>query len=100
MLKIVSRMACAISVVLLVCYPLWADQGMAIDPVTCLGCHGDKISAAAFVSSVHGKNGCNSCHVQLTDLSRHVKGQIKMEKVSCERCHKKENAEYYASLHV
>ena len=100
MLKIVSRMACAISIVLLACYPLWADQGMAIDSVTCLGCHGDKISAASFVSSVHGKNGCNSCHVQLTDLSRHMKGQIKIEKVSCERCHKKENAEHYASVHV
>ncbi|MDP1989662.1 MAG: cytochrome c3 family protein [Syntrophales bacterium] len=100
MLKIVARMACAISIVLLACSPLWADQGMAIDSVTCLGCHGDKISTASFVSSVHGKNGCNSCHVQLTDLSRHVKGQIKIEKVSCERCHKKENAEHYASVHV
>ena len=84
MLKIVSRIASRSLWFCSACYPLWADQGMAIDPVTCLGCHGDKISAASFVSSVHGKNGCNSCHVQLTDLSRHVKGQIKIEKVSCE----------------
>ncbi len=35
------------------------------------------------------KNGCNSCHIQLTDLSKHVKGEIKVEKVRCERCHKR-----------
>jgi cytochrome b subunit of formate dehydrogenase len=100
MSKIVSLVTAVLVIVLLFCSPLWADQGMAIDPVTCLGCHGDKISAAAFVSSVHGKNGCNSCHVQLTDLPLHVKGKIKMDKVSCERCHKKENAEHYNSVHI
>ncbi len=100
MLKIISRMSSVILLVLLFAHPLWADQGMAVDPATCLGCHGDKISAASFVASVHGKNGCNSCHVQLTDLSRHVKGEIKMDKVRCERCHKRENAEHYASVHI
>ncbi|MBU1183683.1 MAG: cytochrome c3 family protein [Proteobacteria bacterium] len=100
MLKMFPRIAFVILLVLLSAYPLWAEQGMAIDPATCLGCHGDKISAASFVVSVHGKNGCNSCHIQLTDLSRHVKGEIKMEKVRCERCHKKENAEHYASVHI
>ena len=100
MLKMFSRIASVILLVLLSAYPLWAEQGMAIDPATCLGCHGDKISAASFVASVHGKNGCNSCHIQLTNLSRHVKGEIKMEKVRCERCHKKENAEHYASVHI
>ena len=60
--------------VLLSANPLRA-QGMAIDPATCLGCHGDKISAAAFTASVHAKNGCTSCHIQLTDLSKHVRGR-------------------------
>ncbi len=108
MAKIIFRVASAILLVLLLTHPLEAAQGaaqrdiqgMALDPATCLGCHGDKISAAAFAASVHGKNSCNSCHVQLTDLSRHVKGEIKMEKVRCERCHKKENAEHYASAHI
>jgi cytochrome b subunit of formate dehydrogenase len=100
MLKIIPHMMSAILLVLLIADPLRADQGMAVDPATCLGCHGDKISAVAFAASVHGKNSCNSCHVQLTDLSRHVKGKIKMEKVECERCHKKENAEHYASVHI
>jgi cytochrome b subunit of formate dehydrogenase len=100
MLNMLSRVTLVILIIFLSAYPLRAEQGMPIDPATCLGCHGDKISAAAFSSSVHGKNGCNSCHVQLTDLSRHVKGEIKMERVRCERCHKKENAEHYASVHI
>ncbi len=100
MVKIFSRMMPAIVFVLLLAPPLWAEQGMAIDPATCLGCHGDKISVTSFAVSVHGKNACNSCHVQLTDLARHMKGEIRAEKVRCERCHKRENAEHYASVHA
>ena len=100
MVKIISRAMFALGVVFLFVSPLRAEQGMAIDPATCLGCHSDKISAAAFAASVHGKNGCNSCHVQLTDLAKHMKGEVKVEKVHCERCHKKENAEHYASVHA
>lgn len=100
MLNRLSHVTFVILIIFLSACPLRAEKGMPIDSETCLGCHGDKISAAAFVASVHGKNGCNSCHIQLTDLSRHVKGVIKMEKVSCERCHKKENAEHYASVHI
>ena len=100
MVRIISRVMFALGFVFLLASPLGAEQGMAIDPATCLGCHGDKISAASFAVSVHGKNGCNSCHVQLTDLAKHMKGAAKAEKVRCERCHKKENAEHYASVHA
>ena len=40
--------------------PAAASQGLAIDPATCLGCHGDKISASAMATSVHGRNGCST----------------------------------------
>ena len=80
--------------------PSLAEQGMAIDPATCLGCHGDKIPVRAFAESVHGKNACTSCHVDITDLAKHMKGEIKVQKVQCERCHKKQNAEHYASVHI
>ncbi|HLE18287.1 MAG TPA: cytochrome c3 family protein, partial [Syntrophales bacterium] len=100
MLKNAYRVIPLIVLTLISSHALWAAQEMAIDPETCLGCHGGSISAAAFADSVHGKNGCNSCHVQLTDLPRHMKGEIKVEKVHCERCHKKENAEHYASVHI
>jgi len=80
--------------------PSIAEQGMAIDPATCLGCHSDKISVSGFAASVHGKNACTSCHVDITDLLKHMKKEIKVQKVQCERCHKKENAEHYTSVHV
>jgi len=80
--------------------PSVAEQGMAIDPATCLGCHSNKISVRSFSASVHGKNACTSCHVDITDLLKHMKKEIKVQKVQCERCHKKENAEHYTSVHV
>jgi len=77
-----------------------AEQGMAIDPATCLGCHSDRFSIHDFAASVHGKNACTSCHIDITDLARHMKKEIKVQKVQCERCHKRENAEHYASVHI
>jgi Cytochrome c3 len=80
--------------------PAHAEQGMAIDPATCLGCHSNKISIHDFAASVHGKNACTSCHVDITDLAKHMRKEIKVQKVQCERCHKKQNAEHYASVHA
>lgn len=80
--------------------PVAAEQGMAIDPATCLGCHSTKFSASAYAASVHGKNACTSCHVEIVDLAKHLRGETKINKVHCERCHKKETAEHYNSVHV
>ena len=95
-----SRVILVLLMFLAFSVPAGAEQGMAIDPATCLGCHGDKISAAAYAASVHGKNACTSCHVDITDLVKHMKKEIKVQKVQCERCHKKQNAEHYASVHA
>jgi cytochrome b subunit of formate dehydrogenase len=80
--------------------PAFAEKGMAVDPSNCLGCHSDKISAERFGASVHGKNGCTSCHLEGTDLLRHMRGEVKPGKVQCERCHKKVAGEYYVSVHL
>lgn len=100
MFQILTRILPALLLFLAIVRPAAAEQGMAIDPATCLGCHSNKISAAAFAASVHGKNACTSCHVEITDLTKHMKGEVKVGKVHCERCHKKENAEHYNSVHV
>jgi len=100
MFKFALRIFFPLFVILTLCRSLPAAQEMAIDPNVCLGCHNGKLTEADFAASVHGKNGCNSCHVQLTDLSRHVRGEIKVDKVHCERCHKKETAEHYDSVHI
>ena len=94
--RFITLMFLAIACVL----PAQAEQGMAIDPATCLGCHSNKISAHDFAASVHGKNACTSCHVDITDLAKHMKKEIKVHKVQCERCHKKQNSEHYASVHA
>ncbi len=78
----------------------FAEQGMAVDPSVCLGCHGDKISATAFSASPHGRNACTSCHVQLTDVARHEKGEIAVEKVQCARCHARIAAQHLTSVHM
>ncbi|MDD2581108.1 MAG: cytochrome c3 family protein [Desulfuromonadaceae bacterium] len=83
-----------------IAFPAAAEQGMAIDPATCLGCHSNKMSAHDFAASVHGKNACTSCHVDITDLAKHMRKEIKVQKVQCERCHKKQNAEHYSSIHA
>jgi len=85
---------------LLLAQPAAAQQGLAIDPATCLGCHGDKISAGRMAESVHGKNGCTSCHVEIVELAKHMKGEVKVGKVQCLRCHKKEAAEHSNSVHA
>ncbi|TSK07187.1 MAG: cytochrome C [Geobacter sp.] len=79
--------------------PGFAAQGLAIDPATCLGCHGNKISAEQMANSVHGKNGCTSCHIEIVELAKHMRGEIKVGKVQCVRCHKKEAAEHARSIH-
>jgi len=100
MLQIITRLITTLLLLVTLAGTCLALQGMAIDPATCLGCHSNKISARAFAGSVHGKNACTSCHVEITDLTRHMEGKVKVEKVHCERCHKKENAEHYTSVHV
>ncbi len=95
-----SRVILVLLMFLAFSVPAGAEQGMAIDPATCLGCHSNKISVRAFAGSVHGKNACTSCHVDITDLVKHMKKEIKVQKVQCERCHKKQNAEHYASVHA
>ena len=102
-MTILANRRCMLPILLLLLLfpmPSAAERGMAIDPATCLGCHADKISASAFAASVHGKNACTSCHVEILDIARHMRGYVKVAKVACERCHKKENAEHYASVHV
>jgi len=78
---------------------VFAEKGMAIDPVDCLGCHSSKISAAHFGASAHGKNGCTSCHLEGVNLIKHMTGRVKLEKVNCARCHQKEFGEQAGSVH-
>jgi len=100
MWRVVSRLLPLLLMLVTWSTPSFGEQGMAIDPATCMGCHNTKFSVKDFAASVHGKNACTSCHVDITDLVKHMTRTVKVQKVSCERCHKKETSEHYASIHA
>jgi hypothetical protein len=100
MVQVFTRIMPLLLLLIALAQPATASNGLAIDPATCLGCHGDKISASLMANSVHGKNGCTSCHVEIVELAKHMKGEIKVGKVQCVRCHKKEAAEHAGSIHT
>ena len=77
-----------------------ADNGMAISPEICLGCHDDVVSAVAYGRSVHGQNACTSCHVEVTSLDAHTSGDLMPSPPKCVRCHTKEAKEHFSSVHM
>jgi cytochrome b subunit of formate dehydrogenase len=95
-----ARIVPLLLLLLLPVLPAAAEQGMAIDPINCLGCHGDRIPAPAFSGSVHGKNGCTSCHVDIIDLASHMRHEFKPAKVRCELCHKREASQHFSGVHI
>jgi hypothetical protein len=94
------RLCLSLFVLLTLALPALADFGVAVDPVTCIGCHEDTINTEQFGSSVHGANACTSCHVDIVDVERHASGEIFPEPVNCVRCHKKESGEHFSSVHM
>ncbi len=72
---------------------------MAIAPETCLKCHEDVVSPVEFGGSVHGQNGCTSCHMEVTSLEQHMAGNVMPTAPKCVRCHKQESADHFASVH-
>jgi len=100
MLQKLFRVVFTLSLTMALALPAIAQNGMAIDPATCLQCHDDVVKAETFAGSVHGKNACTSCHVEITDVDRHAAGAIAVGKVKCVRCHKQETAEHYSSVHM
>jgi formate dehydrogenase gamma subunit len=69
---------------------------------TCLACHGDKsmgekyVDAKKFSHSVHGENGCTSCHADV-DVKDHPGKPV--APVDCSGCHEKAVASFGLSAH-
>ncbi len=99
MRQALPRLLMSLLLVLVFALPAAAENGLAIDPADCIECHEDVVSAEDFAASVHGKNACTSCHVELSDLEAHMEGELMPGPVKCVRCHKPQTAEHYASVH-
>ncbi|MEJ2700620.1 MAG: hypothetical protein P8Z70_13295, partial [Desulfuromonadales bacterium] len=56
--------------------PALAGNGLVAAPETCLECHGEVVSAKDFAASIHGQNGCTSCHVEASNLEAHEEGKV------------------------
>jgi hypothetical protein len=90
---------------------VFASGARAQEDADCLSCHEDKgltgshggrtmsvyVSDAAFKSSIHGSNGCVSCHADLAGAEfPHAED---VAPVDCGSCHSGEQAEESKSLH-
>ncbi|MBI5094565.1 MAG: cytochrome b/b6 domain-containing protein [Candidatus Hydrogenedentes bacterium] len=82
---------------------------LALEDQECVVCHGDPtqskqlpsgkvlslyVDAAAYAKSVHGANGCVSCHAGITELPH----PEQVDRVNCSVCHAQAE-EYAQSLH-
>jgi cytochrome b subunit of formate dehydrogenase len=65
----------------------------------CESCHDGYAFQNQFPESVHGNNGCTSCHAGIKDISRHINGQYKPVPVSCKSCHQEIDRKYRKSVH-
>lgn len=62
-------------------------EALAVKTTECLNCHSSQLYVTDFPKSVHGNNSCVSCHRDIKDLKRHMRGDIKPSPVACASCH-------------
>lgn len=67
----------------------------ALENEECFTCHGEKINPDAYNSSIHGRNLCTSCHVDIKTLP-HPTG---LKIPTCNQCHRIEAEIYNSSDH-
>lgn len=92
-----GRLILLAAVCLAVLYPL-AASGASPDG-GCLTCHDDHVFRTRFPGSVHGVNGCASCHGAIRDLGRHMRGEEKPASAACASCHRDIAVPFAADVH-
>ena len=71
-----------------------------VTAIECQRCHREEPFQQDFSRSVHGANGCTSCHQGITSLDRHMGGDEKPQLLSCAKCHGDVAARYNQSYHA
>jgi cytochrome b subunit of formate dehydrogenase len=74
--------------------------GAALATTECQSCHRDEPFREDFSRSVHGANGCTSCHQGIVSLDRHMAGDEKPQLLACTKCHGDVAASYNKSYHA
>ena len=99
------------ALIVLVFGVLRASASAAADDADCLACHGDRtvtttrngrtvslfVSEKAFGGSVHGSQGCTSCHADLE--GKDLPHDVPLRSVDCGSCHSDEQQMHARSLH-
>ena len=81
----------------------WAEsgeEGPGEGDFRCQNCHRGEPFEAAFFRSVHGNNGCLSCHQGITSREKHMTGEEKPQRLSCGACHGDISGRYEKSYHA
>lgn len=101
---IFKRILCAVFMAgMLFAPPVWAkpgQDGTGERTPRCLNCHRGEPFEAAFYRSVHGDNGCLSCHRGILSLEKHMTGEEKPRLLSCGACHGNISGRYEKSYHA
>lgn len=74
-----------------------ATSALALTNDDCLGCHGDAVNTETFSSTVHGGNGCVSCHKEAGAAKD--EHPVPMSPVNCGGCHGSVAAAHAMSEH-
>ncbi|MFH1625027.1 MAG: cytochrome c3 family protein [Pseudomonadota bacterium] len=90
---------------------LYSPLGLGAEDEECLDCHGERdfvaerhgkevslyVNGKAFANSIHGKNGCVSCHED-ADVEK-FPHEERLAKVECAKCHDRVGELFEKSLH-
>jgi cytochrome b subunit of formate dehydrogenase len=90
----VNRFFFMVLFVLMIVSPASARAGQ-----NCIDCHDDHKFRVLFAGSVHGSNGCVSCHAGIKDNARHAQGTDKTTLLSCGSCHRDIAQKYRRNFH-
>lgn len=76
-----------------------AQTGAQSVNARCTTCHSDDPFRIHFPQSAHSSLNCVSCHLGITDLKQHMRGESKIEPVNCGSCHGEIAREYRNNFH-
>lgn len=74
-------------------------DALAMKAGECLRCHNTELYGKDFPGSVHGGNSCTSCHRDISDLTKHMRGDEKPAPVSCAACHQEIGRKFSKNFH-